>query len=1172
MRWCDKMTVGSNHYIKRGISFFVAFAISFSMFSFSALRQSARAEEFQLVDDFEKYEITATPTGWSTSGLPVAQEENGNKYVPYKEGSYGIYHTFEKPVDGHVIVEAKIKYTGSGTFLRAPAILGPDLSGKEAEAAYVYVHNDNLRAYDGNTETKVLPSMELNRWYTVRVEADVVQQQYQVYVDGYLMAEELRFRNEVKGLKTVLFRTPLDDVKISYGNRPVNVTEMEKQQKIINEALEDIKEYETKIADLPEQTYPEKLKKASLQLSYTQAADSIRVGKFEQSKLILEDIDATIPVEFSYPDTSHRFFKELSVTEGNPYLDSVYKWFEDNIKKEDEGWFIATAEQTPWKGFYGNYGSRGESDNIERYVWIATHPESKYKENTEAMVRVLKRVYCFMDSLVSCDDPKQLEYLYDWFGAEKMMFFVNLIDEVYPEIIMPNQREMYKEALRKLNKHWLDENDPGGWSFNKDCGLMGIFLNTGIFLDDDEILAEAEKRMNNVNGMLYEDGGFLYMYSSAPVPSYQDMCLDILNRIYLTTGNEQMIELIKGTEYFGTIAVEPGFVQDFTTCPPNKWMWNTSSDPGTEVVEYYTQNPYLRNILNRKLVGYGTTKKGADAISPMYAMYYRNDVEPAPLPDNYTVFDRNINGPRARYGSFSYTVNGRMKETSPIGNQTFVGSIIVDQVKEDSVYPLNAALLGVFPGVRVKEGAGFWDRNATYSSNEKPVLSMGRNFSAFSVSYDLTGQSAGPSAWETGWKGRQQWILLEDRIIGVMETYCTESQQAYEATARIRLGYGRSGVLNKKEIQQLGNDQFAYGDIRVKLHDYNYAGTDIRAGGVFRDEPLYATDITLVDEKSMAEGNQELKTYDANTPYYFIMELKPAWAQGEATVTREQKDGLSILNVSVNGKKYTSFYNAGNQAVNVSANELATSEEMNTLFYEKGKQPQTAPVDGGVSVEPHKQVVLVSGGTAEDHENEWGTFPEMLKAFEETPSLFGIIPATANLSSEETVFTDIKNHWAKEEILKGVSKDLVSGYPDNTFRPDNSVTVGEVIAFILRAEGHSFTAEGSDWKKPYIQKALETGLILPEEFENFDRAASREEVVLLLYRTGKVPASTIADISQIKDFDTIGEKFKDAVISLYNEEIIVGFEDGTFRPHEPITRGQMITALLRIIDKYVKDE
>jgi len=55
------------------------------------------------------------------------------------------------------------------------------------------------------------------------------------------------------------------------------------------------------------------------------------------------------------------------------------------------------------------------------------------------------------------------------------------------------------------------------------------------------------------------------------------------------------------------------------------------------------------------------------------------------------------------------------------------------------------------------------------------------------------------------------------------------------------------------------------------------------------------------------------------------------------------------------------------------------------------------------------------------------------------------------LSKDESVpFNDIKNHWAKEHIVKLYEKGVVSGFSDGTYRPDQYCTRAEIAAILSK--------------------------------------------------------------------------------------------------------------------------
>ena len=46
--------------------------------------------------------------------------------------------------------------------------------------------------------------------------------------------------------------------------------------------------------------------------------------------------------------------------------------------------------------------------------------------------------------------------------------------------------------------------------------------------------------------------------------------------------------------------------------------------------------------------------------------------------------------------------------------------------------------------------------------------------------------------------------------------------------------------------------------------------------------------------------------------------------------------------------------------------------------------------------------------------------------------------------------TDIEQHWAKQYIEELIKQGIISCYPDNTFRPDNSITRAEFVTIVVK--------------------------------------------------------------------------------------------------------------------------
>lgn len=52
------------------------------------------------------------------------------------------------------------------------------------------------------------------------------------------------------------------------------------------------------------------------------------------------------------------------------------------------------------------------------------------------------------------------------------------------------------------------------------------------------------------------------------------------------------------------------------------------------------------------------------------------------------------------------------------------------------------------------------------------------------------------------------------------------------------------------------------------------------------------------------------------------------------------------------------------------------------------------------------------------------------------------------LETEASAFTDAKNHWAEQYINVALAENLISGYTDDTFKPDEAITRAEAITII----------------------------------------------------------------------------------------------------------------------------
>ena len=187
-------------------------------------------------------------------------------------------------------------------------------------------------------------------------------------------------------------------------------------------------------------------------------------------------------------------------------------------------------------------------------------------------------------------------------------------------------------------------------------------------------------------------------------------------------------------------------------------------------------------------------------------------------------------------------------------------------------------------------------------------------------------------------------------------------------------------------------------------------------------------------------------------------------------------------------------------------------------------------------------------------------------------------------------FSDIDNSGYREGIELAAAKGIINGYADGTFKPNAQVTRAQFITMLYRVAGSpeveipegkteielGFTDADtiSDEYKTAVAWGVQNGIIKGYEDETFrpNQAISRAQMVTMLYRYlsledvwGAAPDELKATYN-FTDKDDIAAPYVEAVNVMANMEFIKGFEDGSFRPDETVTRGQAATVFARIFD------
>ena len=174
--------------------------------------------------------------------------------------------------------------------------------------------------------------------------------------------------------------------------------------------------------------------------------------------------------------------------------------------------------------------------------------------------------------------------------------------------------------------------------------------------------------------------------------------------------------------------------------------------------------------------------------------------------------------------------------------------------------------------------------------------------------------------------------------------------------------------------------------------------------------------------------------------------------------------------------------------------------------------------------------------------------------------------------------TDIGNHWAYHEIKRLVGMEVVNGYPDNTYRPDNNVTRAEFAKVVVEAMGWAPESGGPGfadntgipaWARGYIATAVDRGVIKGYEDNTF-RAAnliSRAEIAAMVVRAmGKESDAAKAGALSFGDAGSVPAWARGYVSVAAAQGIVKGKPGSLFAPADKATRAESAAMLVRMLN------
>ncbi|MFZ3171542.1 MAG: S-layer homology domain-containing protein [Carboxydocellales bacterium] len=182
-------------------------------------------------------------------------------------------------------------------------------------------------------------------------------------------------------------------------------------------------------------------------------------------------------------------------------------------------------------------------------------------------------------------------------------------------------------------------------------------------------------------------------------------------------------------------------------------------------------------------------------------------------------------------------------------------------------------------------------------------------------------------------------------------------------------------------------------------------------------------------------------------------------------------------------------------------------------------------------------------------------------------------------------FKDILGHWALKDIVALKDANFINGYPYGSFKPENTITRAEFMVMLGRIwaikypDAKTYIYESlfiddlNHWSYKeavksfgYLQSIDITHIFLDNYIP--DQPITREEVVAVLnaiLKNNRGFQYTPTSYLVLKDTDT--SRFPDSIVFSSKYNLVNGYPDGAFKPTGKITRAEISSVLVRMLNK-----
>ena len=333
----------------------------------------------------------------------------------------------------------------------------------------------------------------------------------------------------------------------------------------------------------------------------------------------------------------------------------------------------------------------------------------------------------------------------------------------------------------------------------------------------------------------------------------------------------------------------------------------------------------------------------------------------------------------------------------------------------------------------------------------------------------------------------------------------------------------------------------------------------------------------------LAEDNEDYKAYHAETTKMFLSLLRADAGLSNLTdIQTKFKEACAVTCINKNEdvskvieklKKYNNIFNLDFSAKSA----FSSVPELDVAMAFVGDVSFSSPQEI-VSVFNARVTYLIGGSGGSSGGGSGGSSSGGIGGF--VPSGTNDPQVIDSILNRDYPFNDVsRDSWARECIKFVYDNNIMTGDGDGNFRPDDYISREELVktafaAFSINTDNAASEfkdVEPDSWSYPYISKAYEMTVVngISDDLFAPTEKITRQDAVTLIYRLTKMTRSdyefTTSEIT-FTDKDDVAEYASDALKALISMGVIGGYEDGSFKPEQTITRAEAAKIIMTLLD------